>query len=139
MRRTSSGRGFSLIELAVVVVVIGILAAIAYPVYASQIVRSNRADAQQTLMRMAQQAERFYTQQNSYGDDATLDAFLDDLIEEAERSGVYVYAVSVGEDGLSYSLTATPAPEGRNGDDGNLEIRSDGTRIRDGGKSWSER
>jgi type IV pilus assembly protein PilE len=138
-KKSSRSRGFSLIELAIVVVIIGILAAVAYPVYANQLIRSNRADAQQALMRMAQQAERFYTQQNSYGDDERLGAFLDAQIDEAQRSGMYVYTVSVDVDGRSYSITATPDSSGRNAADGVLEIRSDGSRTRGGSKSWSER
>lgn len=54
-------RGFTLIELMIVVAIIGILAAIAYPSYVNHITRSNRAAAQACLAEYAQLAERVYT------------------------------------------------------------------------------
>ncbi|MGQ0697391.1 MAG: type IV pilin protein [Panacagrimonas sp.] len=127
-------QGFSLIELMIVVVIVGILAALAYPSYTSYVVRSNRADAQQALMRMALQAERHFTQRNSY---EGLGVFVGSLIDEAERPGVYTFEVE--DDALEYSITAAPVAGKSNADDGDLEIRSDGTKTRDGDKSWSDR
>lgn len=53
--------GFTLIELMTVVAIVGILAAIAYPSYQEHIRRANRADAQASLMELAQFMERSYT------------------------------------------------------------------------------
>lgn len=58
--------GFTLIELMIVVAVIGILAAIAYPSYQEQVRRSNRSEAQSELLETAQRLERCYTEYNSY-------------------------------------------------------------------------
>lgn len=54
-------RGFTLIELMIVVAIVGILAAIAYPSYVNHITRSNRSAAQACLAEYAQFAERVYT------------------------------------------------------------------------------
>jgi type IV pilus assembly protein PilE len=61
-------RGVTLIELMVVMVVVGILVAIAYPAYQSQIQQTRRADAKSALLNAAQQLERCFTRYHSYND-----------------------------------------------------------------------
>ncbi len=61
-------RGVTLIELLVVVVIIGILASIAYPSYRAQVMKTHRADGQATLMQVSQQLERCYTRFSRYND-----------------------------------------------------------------------
>jgi type IV pilus assembly protein PilE len=64
-------RGITLIELMIVVVVIGIMAAIAYPNYREFVARANRNEAKAALLRIATNQERFYLQNNSYTCDMT--------------------------------------------------------------------
>lgn len=64
----AGSRGFTLIEVMIVVLIIGILAAIAYPAYLNQVAKSRRADAQTTLVETAQDLERCYTEENDYRD-----------------------------------------------------------------------
>lgn len=59
-------RGMSLIELMVVVVIIGILAAIAYPNYRSYVERSKRTEARAALLQIATNQERVYLNTNQY-------------------------------------------------------------------------
>lgn len=63
---SKSQHGFSLIELMVVVVVIGILAAIAYPSYQESVRKTKRSEGKAALMRDMQQQERDYSRLNSY-------------------------------------------------------------------------
>ena len=63
-------QGFSLIELLIAVAIIGILAAIAIPMYSDYVTRSRRADGQATLMQVAQELERCYTQFSKYNDNS---------------------------------------------------------------------
>ncbi|MFW1677254.1 type IV pilin protein [Pontibacter sp. JAM-7] len=64
MKRTNSG--FSLIELMIVVAVIGILAAIAYPAYRDYVLEARRADAQAVLLDAQLLQERYRGYNNTY-------------------------------------------------------------------------
>lgn len=64
MKRLNSG--FTLIELMIVVVVVGILAAIAVPSYARYVEKARRADAKSALLDVSQRLERCYTHTNTY-------------------------------------------------------------------------
>ncbi|WP_323054917.1 type IV pilin protein [Dechloromonas sp. A34] len=59
-------KGFTLIELMIVIAIVGLLAAIAYPSYQEYIARARRADAKTVLLENAQFLERFYTQNGTY-------------------------------------------------------------------------
>lgn len=58
--------GVTLIELLITVMIVGILAAVAYPSYLDYVLRANRASAQAVLMEAAQLLERNYTTNNCY-------------------------------------------------------------------------
>ncbi len=62
-RRT---RGFTLIELMITLMVVAILAAIAYPIYEHQIEESRRTDARTALLELASREERYFATNNAY-------------------------------------------------------------------------
>ena len=63
-------RGVTLMELMTVVVIIGILTAIAYPSYRAQVRRSNRTEARVALEQAAGALEKCYTRYMAYNDNA---------------------------------------------------------------------
>lgn len=100
-------RGFTLIELMVTVVIIGILATIAYPSYTRLIQASHRADAQASMLEVSQAMERCFTEQNVYND-----AACPSTPDDTERYVVTLTATATG-----YTVTATPqATGGQNND-----------------------
>ncbi len=101
-------KGMTLIELMVVVVIVGILAAIAIPTYRSYVIRSNRSEAKVALMNMAQNLERCYTNSTPYAyNSATCTAAV--TLPMTVANGNYVIdAGAVADPATMYTLTATP-------------------------------
>lgn len=62
----SRQRGFTMIELLIVLVIVAILAAIAFPSYQDQVRKTRRSTAKGTLMELVQCAERFHTSNRTY-------------------------------------------------------------------------
>ncbi|HEU4851125.1 MAG TPA: type IV pilin protein [Telluria sp.] len=58
--------GFTLVELLIALVIVGILMAVAVPNYADYVLRSRRAEARVALVESMQQQERYYTRHNTY-------------------------------------------------------------------------
>ncbi|WP_432382988.1 type IV pilin protein [Duganella sp. P38] len=58
--------GFSLVELAVVLIILALAATQAMPAYQQHVIRTRRNEGQAALMRLMMQQERFHTQYNRY-------------------------------------------------------------------------
>jgi len=124
-KQTSSSdqKGFSLIELMIVVAIVAILGAVAYPSYMDSITDARRTDAQAVLMEAAQYMERFYTENNRYDEDTggTAVALPAQLAESPRDSGAKFYDLAVQTSTRStYTLRATP--KNAQAGDGFLEL-----------------
>src|SRR5512142_188550 len=66
IRRTSNNKGLTLIELLMVIVIVGVLAAIAIPSYTNYMVRARRADAKTALEQLRASQEMFRAERGVY-------------------------------------------------------------------------
>ena len=102
-------RGFTLIELMIVIVIVGILFAVALPAYQSSVLRGHRADAQGILMDISAREERFMAQNNTYTTDINTAAGLN-IGTTTSNNGYYNLSVAAcggGSIATCYLLTAT--------------------------------
>lgn len=97
-------RGITLIELMIVVVVVSILAAIAFPNYQEFAARAKRNEAKSALLQIATNQERFYLNNNTFTQDMTALGFSADPF--TTDTGSYVIDVT-SADATNYSATAT--------------------------------
>lgn len=126
-------KGFSLIEVMIVVAIIGILSAIALPSYTSYITRSKRTECRAALMQVMQQQERYYTQQNTYlafTSSAANIPMKQFSADSAASSACSISAAVCTGSTLSACITVTGTPPVSRPDleVGNITLQSDGTK-----------
>ena len=122
----AKARGFTLVEIMVVVVIIGILAAIAVPSYQNNLRKGRRADAQGFLMQVAQKQQQYLLDARTYA------SALTDLSMVAPTSVSDHYAITITGVTLTppaFTVTATPTSSVQTAD-GTLNLTSTGTKTR---------
>ena len=96
-------KGFSLVELMIVVAVVAILAAVAIPAYNNHILRTRQADAHHKLLDIKAAQEMYYSQYDRYADLTDGTTFTDLLSFDVDDSTYYSYTITAAD---SFDFTA---------------------------------
>ncbi len=135
MKRHATTRGFTLIELMIVVAIMGILAMIAYPQYQNYAIRGHRANGQQFLMDLAQRQEQFLTDARQYALDFTADLRMVMPNEVATYYQAPVIIVNAAGTRPFFQAALVPQVGGVLANDGRLFINSRGEKWRESDSS----
>jgi len=100
-------KGFTLIELMIVVAIIGILAAVAYPSYTEYVRRTHRAEIASLLLEQTQALERHYSRTGQYTNVAAAGGNAAVNLSISAGNSYYTIATPV-RDAQAFTLSATP-------------------------------
>ena len=114
--KTSLQRGVTLMELLIVVAIISIIAAVAYPNYTQFVTRSKRSVGATAMLQVADRQQQFFMDNKRYAASLTSLGYDDDSImidDEGQvvtmASGDRIYNIRISASNIvSYELTATP-------------------------------
>jgi len=112
-----NNKGFTLVELMIVIAIIGVLGSLAYPSYVSHVKKANRADGIDSLLALAGRMEEYYMNNDTYVDATVANATSSD--------GLYTLSITTAT-AFAYTITATPV--GGDSYCGNLTLNSLGVK-----------
>ena len=136
-----SQRGFTLIEMMIVVAIIGVLAAIAYPSYQRYVIKTKRTDMMSEMQNIASEIESRKLAQGSYS--AISAGVKTDFATAYPRQGTQLYDVTITDPLVAkWTITAVPKNGSQMANDGTLSLNYQNIKCRGSvcgsGKEWSE-
>ena len=134
-------RGFTFVEMVVVVAIIGILATIAVPQFLDYLKKSKRSDAAGVLTEAAQFMERYFSDNGSYADSVGANPTLPAAISVVPRGSADVYyniSFSGTNTATTFTLQAVPVNSMANDACGTFTLTNTGQRAVSGSKPLAE-
>lgn len=123
-------RGFTLVEVMVVVAIVAILATVAYPSYADHVRKSKRAQVKADLVEYAQLAERFHTVNNTY------EGFRfpggGESVDSPREGGTAAYTIGMETSQSAFTFTATASAAQAKDPCGNLSVNQANVKTAEG-------
>ena len=135
----SKHQGFTLIEMMIVVAIIGVLAAIAYPSYQQYVIKTKRTDMMSEMHNIASEIQSRKLAQGAYSN-----ALVTGLGGDYPKQGNALYTITFTPNPLTseWSIIATPKATSQMANDGNLSIDFQNVKCRgsvcDSGDSWND-
>lgn len=130
---TDRASGFTLIEMLIVLAMIGILSAIAYPSYTDYLRRSHRSEARAALLQAQLWMERVATATGAYPVTSQPQQ-APALLQLQEQLSTARYGIEIiSSDGVSFALLATPRAAQQADACGWLRLDQTGARSAEGG------
>jgi len=105
-------RGITLFELLVVMLLVGIIAAFAFPAYRQHLVRVHRAEAMTALLQLQSAEESHYLRHGIYTANVTAAPPAGLGLLSSSAANRYALSVALAADGQSFIATASPTPGG---------------------------
>jgi type IV pilus assembly protein PilE len=146
--RRSDAAGFTLVEMLIVVMILGVIAAVGYPSYVEYVTRSHRQAARAALYQVADRQEQFFTDNKRYADTLSELNYAADTIG-VDREGQWTsdsaddrtYVVTLDDtSATTYTVQAAPqlVQAERDTDCGTLGLTHTGERSQagDGDRCW---
>jgi type IV pilus assembly protein PilE len=130
-------RGFSLIELMIAVVVIGVLITLSYPSFERYLIRVSREAAQTTLLQLAGLQEKIFLNSSAYAvaSDSVTAAYTGTSSgglgwgSGKTPDGKYTISIDSGGTATTFTLRAAPVAGTIQARDGDITINQAGTRL----------
>ena len=108
-------RGFTLVELMITVVIVGIIAGWAMNSYRGTVIKANRTDAKTKLLEIMQKEERYFSEKSTYTTTLTDIGFSSSSV--ATDKGYYLITAAAAGAGLTDGIILTATPQAKQAND----------------------